>query len=204
MQIKYTIAGLAGLLVCACSQNGAEAQSVASEKTSEFQPNWVVDSSQSRLKFAGSQGGEDFTGNFAKFDALIKFDVDDLENSQVVVSVDMTSADAGDAERNEALPGKEWFSTKAFPKAVFTANTFSKSGENEYEASGQLKIRDMTHDIVLPFNLVVENATAVMNGKTSINRTDFNVGTGMWAAEDWVAHQVDIEVNLTASKILNQ
>ncbi|RZV43988.1 MAG: YceI family protein [Acidimicrobiales bacterium] len=148
----------------------------------------------------GSQGGEEFEGRFKNFDASIKFDPEDLQNTNVVVTIDMASVDAGDAERNEALPGKEWFAVKPFPNAVFTSTSIKHTGGNSYEASGELTLKDISRAVDLPFELKIDGDTAEMSGSTLIDRTDFQVGTGMWKSEDWVAHKVKINVKITAAR----
>lgn len=200
MIYKPFITCLAGVMLCACSQNGAQAQSTAPVAETEIEANWVVDKANSKLGFKASQSGEAFSGEFNEFDVQIKFDPDDVKNGHVIVNVDIASVDAGDTERNDALPGKEWFSVKAFPKAQFTSRNFAKTGEDQYEANGELTIKDIARPLVLPFSLKIENGEAKMLSSISINRTEFDIGTGMWAKEDWVAHQVGITIELVANQ----
>lgn len=190
----------------ACSQEGAEAQSTNAPVTVEapnavaFTANWTVDAANSTLSFSGDQGGDAFTGTFSRFTPLIKFDPNDLASAQVQVSVDLTSADAGDAERTGALPGKDWFAVKSFQTAVFLADQFSALGGNRFEAIGELRIKDIAQPLTLPFSLDIDGDTATMNGKVSINRLDFNIGSGSWESEEWVAHKIDIAVVITATR----
>jgi len=181
--------------VSACSPSGAQAQNVtAATGTSDIKSNWVVDNAAST-----EMSGDAFTGSFGNFTADIQFDADDLSDASILVSIDMTSADAQDDERNEALPGKEWFFVKKFPKAVFSSTTVKKTGDNQFEAVGELTIRDITKPLTLPFELIIENNLAKASAKTSLNRSDFGVGTGMWKSEDWVVHNVDVSVVIIAT-----
>lgn len=188
------------VLCTSCSQSGAEAQSTGTEETIQFATNWSVDKTASKIEFTGTMSGDPFTGSFSDYDAQIQFDPDNLAEAKVLVSIDMAKVDAGDGERNEALPGKDWFSSKAFPQAVFKANSFTKLNEDQYVADGELTIRDVTRPLALPFSLVVRDNIAAMNGEVSINRMDFGVGTGMWKTEEWVGHQVIIAVSVKASR----
>ena len=197
---KPFLIGFAGLMICACSQDGAQAQSSAPVAQSQIQTNWTVDKANSKLGFKASQSGEEFSGEFKEFEAYIKFDPDDLKNAHVIVTIDIASIDAGDTERNDALPGKEWFSIKAFPKAQFISRNFTRTGEGQYEARGELTIKDITRPLNLPFSLNIENGKANMSSSISINRTEFDIGTGMWAKEDWVAHKVAIVIELVANQ----
>lgn len=192
------IVGLLAFGLSACSQGGAEAQPAPQQETPT---NWQVEAAKSRISFSSDQGGEAFTGYFQSFDAQIKFDPSDLESSEVVVQVDMVGAEANDAERTGALPGKDWFSVKKFPQASFAAKRFTKLEGNKYEAEGNLTIRDVTRPLTLPFSLNIKDGVAVMNGMVSINRIDYEVGLGSWKSEDWVAHQVDINIDLVANAV---
>jgi len=168
----------------------------------ETQTNWAVDKTASSIAFSGVQTGEKFTGSFADFDVQINFNPDDLANAKVVVTIDLASADAGDKDRNGALPGKEWFFVKKFPTAKFETTGFKHLGGNKYETTGQLTIRGAAKTVTLPFTLDINNGKAVMAGQLNLNRRDFNIGTGMWKDQDWVKHNVGVQVAINAKIIL--
>ncbi len=213
MKRVIACAGLLGLLACSDAdgqtQEYAQSQNHAQTQTSEQIDNrgikstqsvtsWAVDKAKSNLSFSGSQNGEAFAGGFSGFDADINFDPDNLSASKVVVTIDMNTADAGDAERTNALPGKEWFYVRKFPVAEFTATEFRHLSDDNYEAKGHLTIRDITQGIVLPFTLKIENDQANVDAILTINRSDYKIGTGMWASEEWVGKNVSIKIHLTA------
>lgn len=163
---------------------------------------WRVIPEESRLAFVGAQTGSEFEGEFQKFDADILFDPEDLAASKVVVTIDMGSADAGSKDRNESLPQADWFSIKAFPTARFetVAIRAAETGEG-YVADAKLTIRDATQDVSLPFTLAIDGDTAVMAGETVLNRSDFGVGQGQWADDQWIGYDVKVLVDLKAARI---
>ncbi len=165
--------------------------------------NWIVDKAASSLSFSGEQTGEKFTGSFANFDVAINFNPDDLASAKIVATIDLTSADAGDKDRNGALPGKEWFFVKKFPTAKFETTSLSHKGGNTYLATGQLTIRGTAKTVHLPFTLDIENGEATMQGQLSLNRRDYNIGTGMWKDEDWVKHNVDVQLVINAGAAMS-
>ena len=183
----------------ACSDQGATAQPTAAPAT-QIQTNWTVDKAKSSLSFTAVMGGDSFTGNFDGFETQIKFNADDLPGSKVIAIIDMNSADAGDKDRNDALPGKEWFFVKSFPKSTFETTGFTYLGGDKYEAAANLTMRGTTKQVVLPFTLTIENGRAVMEGALSLNRRDYNIGTGMWKSEDDVAHNVSVKIRVEADK----
>jgi len=185
-----------GFLLAACSDQGA----VAQDATPAVQANWLVDKAKSSIGFSSEMTDEKFTGSFSNFDAQINFNPDDLAGSKVVVSIDMSSADAGDADRNGALPGKEWFFVKSFPRGKFESTGFTHLGGDAYEVAADLTLRGVTKSVILPFSLKIEDDHAVMEGKLALNRRDYNIGTGMWKAQDWVVHEVTVVVRVEANK----
>ena len=179
------------------------APDVRAQDSAKTQSNWAVDKSTSSIAFSGEQTGEKFTGSFANFDVQITFSPDDLAGAKIVAVIDLASVDAGDKDRNGALPGKEWFFVKKFPKARFEAIGFKHLGGNAYETTGQLTIRGVDKTITLPFTLDIEGGQAAMQGQISLNRRDYNIGTGMWKNEDWVKHNVNVQVVINAKALLD-
>ena len=176
------------------------AAAVASTTVAHAADTWTVTHDESRLGFIGLQGGDEFTGQFGAWEAEIVFDPADLESSSVVVTIAMESADAGASQRNDLLPGSEWFDVAAHPQARFATTGFTHLGGTDYEAAAELTIRDMTHQVVLPFSLVIDGDTAEVSGELEILRTDYDVGIGQWATADPVAFEVRVTVDLTAQR----
>ncbi len=185
------------LVIFVLASDFSRAQDIA-----KAQSNWAVDKSKSSIAFSGVQTGETFTGSFANFDVQISFNPNDLANAKVVVTIDLASVDAGDKDRNGALPGKEWFFVKKFPTARFEATDFTHLGGKLYATTGQLTIRGAAKTVTLPFSLDIENGQALMQGSLTLHRRDFNIGTGMWKDEDWVAHNVDVQIVINAKPVV--
>lgn len=164
-------------------------------------PNWSVRPDESSIVFKGRQTGDEFTGRFETFTADIVFYEAALKGSSVEVVIDMSSFDAGSKDRNEALPGKEWFSVDEFPNAFFVSSGFSKLGDKLYETKGELTIRGITLPVTLPFNLdITQDGMAKMSGSLEIDRSQFGVGQGAWAKGEWVDLNVGIDITLVADK----
>ena len=72
---------------------------------------WTVDPAKSRIGFSGTQVGAPFKGRFTRYDARIDFDPAKPEAGKAVVLIDLTSAETGDKQRDEALPQADWFNT---------------------------------------------------------------------------------------------
>jgi len=164
-----------------------------------FAKSWTVDHAASRLGFTAAMMGESFEGTFETWSAEIVFDPADLAGARASVTIDMTSARTGEATRDTALPTADWFDAGAHRQASFVTTSFRKTGENAYEADGDLTIRGTAKPVTLPFTLTVDGASATMSARMTVNRTDWGVGQGDWATGDEVALKVAIAVEIKAA-----
>lgn len=155
---------------------------------------------KSQLGFSGTQTGAAFDGKFTRFSAAIVFDPDHLDTSHITVTVDLASAATGDVQRDTALPGSDWFDVAEFPKASFVTTAIRKTGQNAYEAAGNLTLRGVTKPLVLPFTLQIDGTTAHAVGHVNLVRTAFGIGQGPWATGEWVALDVDVNLDITATR----
>ena len=159
---------------------------------------WTVDGDTSALGFIGTQLGSEFTGRFDGFSADITFDPEALDASAVRVVIDIASFDTGDGERDSTAMGADWFAVETYPEAVFEVGEIRATGAQSYEAVATLTIRDQTQDVVLPFELAINGDTARMSGELTVDRHDFQLGTGDWAGDELVGGAVTITVDLSA------
>ena len=154
------------------------------------------------MKFTASQQGSAFTGAFETYDVLINFNESAIENANVMATIHLGSVSAGDKDRDGALPGKEWFDVKTFPKAVFQSDNFVKTGEDSYEARGTLSMKGKSQPLTLPFTLDINGAKAEMAGSVTLDRTLWDVGTGAWSTDEWVSTEVTVDIKISAESPL--
>ncbi|HTQ72557.1 MAG TPA: YceI family protein [Acidocella sp.] len=159
---------------------------------------WSVQPSASTLGFSGTQTGSPFTGTFKQWTAEIAYDPAHPEAAHVHIVVNTGSAHTGDTQRDEAMPGADWFSAAAFPQAVFDATGFTPAGSNHFTTTGTLTIRGISHKLTLPFTLDVAGSQATAEGEIALNRGDYGVGQGNWASGDWVGLPVEVKFVLAA------
>jgi len=153
----------------------------------------------SALTFATSWSGTAVEGRFDTWTADILFSPEALDRSKVTVSIDMSSAKTGDAQRDATLPSGDWFDATGHPKAVFTATRFEKRGVDRYVAHGKLSLRGVTKAVDLPFKLTIAGDKARMSGDAAVDRVAFGVGQGEFTATDQIPAKVSVHVQLTAT-----
>ena len=210
--MKSLVIAASFLLLAACGDSsmsgadnsaGSASGETASSDVSSSGGNWKIIPELSRLTFTTMHAGDTFTGDFKRFSATIQLDPDDLSNAHVEVIVDMSSVDAKDELRNQSLPGADWFDVSQFPTAVFKSDSITKVADGMYQAAGQLTVRDVTKDVVLPFTLDIDGDTGRAFGELKLMRKDYNVGIGSQDVESdqWVAYEVTVTFDITATRI---
>ncbi len=188
-----TAAETAEPTVLAAADTGSTAPAATSDP---MDANWLVDYDMSRIAFSFSQFGNDASGTFASWDANIQFDESDLANAKAVVTILLTSAQTGDAERDGSLAGGDWFDTDRHPTARFETTAFRKTGDNTYEADATLTIKGESQPITLPFTLVINDGEADMSGAVVLDRTAFGLGD-----TDNVSDEVTVNVTVAAEQV---
>lgn len=155
---------------------------------------------EARIGFTATQTGQPIEGRFERFQTEIAFEPDDLAASRAEVAIDMASARTGDPQKDAALPLPEWFDVANHPEARFLVRSFRRLDDDRFEATAKLTIRGATRDVVLPFTFTREGDRGRVVGALTIDRTDFGVGQGPWASDQWIAHPVTISIDLPAER----
>ncbi|MFT3997908.1 MAG: YceI family protein [Asticcacaulis sp.] len=178
--------------------SSTEASVTASEDATPV-PVWAVNKSASHITFATTFNGGDIKGGFSGYTADIVFDPERLDQSKATVVIDLASVNSGDSTRDDTLKSDSFFNTAASPKATFRATTFTKTGTDRYLAKGRLTLHGQTKPFDLPFTLKITGKSAVMTATAKLNRLDYGVGSGEWAATDAVPNAIALDLKVTAT-----
>src|SRR5437870_12550082 len=111
---------------------------------------YVRDPAKSSLEFTFVQAGAQNKGKFTKFPVTFDFAPDNLEASRLEVTVETSSLDTGDKERDDTLRGPDLFDLAKFPQARFSATRINKTASGD-EAVGKLTIRGVARETRVPF-----------------------------------------------------
>ncbi len=152
------------------------------------------------LTFAGQQQGEAFEGRFDRFAPTIQFDAAQLATSKLDVSIDLASADTQNSERDDTLKGSDFFAIADFPKARFVTSAMRAIDATHFEADATLTIRNKTVALKFPFTFEPNADGARLKARVTLDRIAFDVGTGDWADESMIGHQVEVNVDLSLVK----
>ncbi len=160
---------------------------------------YTVDPAKSALQFDFVQAGAHNQGKFTRFPVMLDAAADGSSVARLEVTVEMSSMDTGDKERDDTLRGSDLFDVAKFAEAHFVATQVTKTGTG-FEAAGKLTLRGVTRDQHVPFTLRVANEqghpVAYLTGKTTIHRLDYGVGQGDWKSTEWVGNDVTVSYNV--------
>ena len=160
---------------------------------------FASDPAKSSLNFSFMQAGAENTGKFTKFPVALDASADGATVSKLDVTVDMTTLDSGDKDRDDTLRGADLFSVSKFPKAHFVATQITRTATG-FDALGKLTLRDVTRDQHVQFTLRSVNEQGhpalYLTGKATVHRLDYGVGQGDWKSTEWVGADVTVTYNV--------
>lgn len=159
----------------------------------------AIDAARSQLGFSYKQMGVALDGSFARFAAKLKFDPAKPAVASASFDVQIASVDAGSADANKELAGKDWFDSARYPVAHFESTRVAPLGGNRYQVTGQLSIKGRQREVSAPVSFTPNGNSAVLEGSFAIQRSDFAIGEGAWTDTGIVANPIQIRFKLLAN-----
>ena len=154
----------------------------------------------STLTFAGSYQGEGFSGRFPGFRTSLSFDPKQLATSRLDVTIPIATVTTGVEDYDSELRGSAFFDSARFPQARYTATRFRALGGNRYAADGTLSLRGISKPVTLTFTWT-PGARPVLNGKASVPRLAFGVGSGEWADTALLADAIAVSTRVVLQPV---
>jgi polyisoprenoid-binding protein YceI len=148
-------------------------------------------------------------GHFASVSGIIKLDEQDPANSTVEASIDATSVNTRDPQRDAHLKSADFLDVEKFPALTFVSVRVTPKGEGEAAVEGDLTIHGVTRKVVFS----VEGPTAPakdpwgnlrigLSAVTKISRKDFGLtwNSALEAGGFLVGDEVTISLDVQAVK----
>lgn len=140
-------------------------------------------------------------GNFADFSGEIHFDRESPENSKAIATVQVTSVDTRNGDRDAHLQNEDFFNSSQYPAMQFTSTKWEQVGEDRYAVTGDLTILNVTKPVTFEVTFLgeIEGRGAMRSGwegKATIDRTEWGITYGTPA----VGADVEIELNIQAHR----
>ncbi|HEX5960849.1 MAG TPA: YceI family protein [Rhodanobacteraceae bacterium] len=157
---------------------------------------WQVDYARSSLTFTNTYQTVTYSGQFRRFSAAIDYDPADLAHAKFDVSVDITSLDTQNSERDQAALDAAFFDATQFPKAHFVTSGFHADAQGKVVAAGVLTLRGISKPVTLDVTFVPHGDAATLDVSAQLERLDFGIGTGEWADTSMIGNTVGVHGHL--------
>lgn len=156
----------------------------------------VADASHGEVTFSARQTGAVLDGSFHRFSANIDFDPAHPEKAKIEVGIDLASVDAGGADTDNALKGREFFDVVRYPSASFVATSVTADAGGKYRASGRFTLKGHSENLVILFVARREGPSLWLEGSTAVSRLAYQVGEGQWSDPSELDDEVRIAFRL--------
>jgi polyisoprenoid-binding protein YceI len=166
---------------------------------------YAIDSVHSSVGFSVRHFVSKVPGSFTRFAGTITVDRANLENSSVQATIEIGSVSTANDKRDAHLKTPDFFDFAKFPAMTFKSKAWKKTGDDAFDVTGDLTIKDVTKEVVLKVKLLGFGPGmqgAMLSGweaTTTINRTEFGINgpamLGTMLGDD-VAVTIGVEADL--------
>ncbi len=111
---------------------------------------WVIDPTHSKVSFKVKHLMiSNVLGSFREFEGTATTEGDDFSTAQISFSLTVSSIDTEVADRDAHLKSADFFDVEKFSKIIFSGNEMKDLGDDIYELTGDLTIKDVTKPVKL-------------------------------------------------------
>ncbi|MEM0136732.1 MAG: YceI family protein [Thermoplasmatales archaeon] len=143
--------------------------------------NWLLDKKHSSLEFSvRHMMVSTVKGRFREYEGEVTLDLDTLENSSALFSIDVPSITTEDQDRDNHLKSSDFFDASNNPKIMFKSTKIYRDGD-EVIVEGNLTIRGITKMIKVagqlegPVKDPYGKERIGYDGEATVNRKDFDL-----------------------------
>jgi len=146
---------------------------------------WNVDPVHSHAQFKVKHMMiSNVNGEFTKVTGKLQLDSSDITKSKLEASVDATTINTREPQRDAHLKSADFLDVEKFPVLTFASTRVSKTGVDRLSVEGDLSIHGVTRKVVfqvegpsVPMKDPWGNTRIGLSATTRINRKDFGL---MW------------------------
>jgi polyisoprenoid-binding protein YceI len=166
-------------------------------------PQWKIDPAHSRIHFEVKHIFATVFGLFEDFEGTTHFDPDDLAASSFDFTVKVNSVNTNNRKRDGHLRSGDFFAVNDYPEMTFKSTRITHKQGDEYVVEGNLTVKDVTRNIVVPFTLLgvrehpfnPQEEVAGFEARFTIDRLAYHVGNGKFLKMGIVGRMVDIVIS---------
>ncbi len=145
--------------------------------------NWQIDPAHSSAQFAVKHLAiSTVRGAFSSVKGVVQLDDKDITKSSVDVTIDVSTVDTREPNRDKDLRSDHFFDVEHFPTMTFKSKRAEQVIPGKLKVTGDLTIRGVTKEVVLdvegptpPIKDPWGNQRMAATATTKVNRQDFGV-----------------------------
>lgn len=142
--------------------------------------NFKIDTTRSNIRWTGRKITGEHYGNIGIKEGHILFENGFLKSGKVSVDTRSISiVDITDKETNAQFAGHlasdDFFSSDAFPEAIFEITAAEPAGPAQYHVDGNLTIKGITHPIAVTLELTIAEEQITLKTLLAVDRTEYNM-----------------------------
>jgi polyisoprenoid-binding protein YceI len=171
---------------------------------------WAIDPTHSKVSFKVKHLMiSNVLGSFREFEGTATTEGDDFSTAQISFSLNAASVDTEMADRDAHLKSADFFDAEKFPKLTFAGKGLKDLGDDMYELTGDLTIKDVTKQVTLSAEFggigtdPWGNVKAGFSVSGKINRKDFglNWNAALEAGGVLVGEEVKLSADIELTKV---
>ena len=142
---------------------------------------YQIDKSHSEATFQVRHLITKVRGRFSDFEGTVTLDDVHPERSSVAITIQAASIDTSEPNRDTHLRSPDFFSVDEFPTLAFTSTQIAPKGDGRIDVTGDLTIRGVTRQIVVPVSHLGKardpwgNDRIAFEAEFTINRKEFGL-----------------------------
>ena len=144
---------------------------------------WAIDPHHSSAQFAVKHLMiSTVRGEFHGVNGTVNWDDKDITKSTIDVTIDATSVDTREPDRDKDLKSENFFDVVKYPTMTFKSKKIEQAGAGKLKVTGDLTMHGVTKEVTLdvegptpPIKDPWGNTRVALNATTTINRQDFGV-----------------------------
>ena len=111
---------------------------------------WIIDPTHSKVGFKVKHLMiSNVQGNFKEFDGAVATEGDNFSTAQISFSLNSASIDTEMTDRDAHLKSPDFFDAEKYPTINFSGKELKDLGDDLYELTGDLMIKDVTKPVTL-------------------------------------------------------
>lgn len=178
--------------------------------TTANDPEYTVDTQQSKLSWIGRKVSGEHSGNISISDGKLNWNGKGLTGGSFEIDMaSITNTDISDETYNQQLVGHlksdDFFATDKFPKASFVITNVKPLANNQSQITGNLSLKGVSKKVQFPASVQVQGNKLIATAKILVDRTQYNIryGSGSFfdnLGDKAIDNEFELNVALVASK----